>query len=141
MGKGHGKVSRRKPIGVCLFSLPLTLLPSALHLRLTSSPRLTVLALPPSLVKMEQPLVIESCQNLRRTNKAVRGSPSDLLTRDGGAAGHLLSLRHPLPNGCIYEICPTCQNCFEDADDLCADDQTVLATSRRGRALSLKNTV
>ncbi len=33
------------------------------------------------------------------------------------------------------KICPTCQNCFEDADKVCPDDQTLLAASRSGSRL------
>ncbi|HVF27946.1 MAG TPA: protein kinase [Pyrinomonadaceae bacterium] len=33
------------------------------------------------------------------------------------------------------KICPTCQNCFEDTNDLCPDDQTLLAASRPGPRL------
>ncbi|MBA2646405.1 MAG: protein kinase [Pyrinomonadaceae bacterium] len=33
------------------------------------------------------------------------------------------------------KICPTCQNCFEDTDDLCPDDQSLLVASRPGSRL------
>jgi serine/threonine protein kinase len=33
------------------------------------------------------------------------------------------------------KICPTCQNCFEDTNNLCPDDQTLLAASRPGARL------